>query len=247
MTRENRSAVREQPATRAGLIGSGGLLLGGLLLYQLATMFHPGHETPNDHPAVFAEYASSRAWVAVHFAQFFSALIVLAGFLALHQAIARSEDQLLRALSFAAAAATAAAIAVNMAVDGVALKQAVHAWASAPQPDKATRFATAETVRWLEWGANSFFQVLLGVTAGLTGLLLVRSRTAPRWIGLAGLLTGTCLVAAGITVASDGFADSPVGLVASVLFLGMVLGILLEGIRSRKRDSTTQPATQPIP
>ena len=36
------------------------------------------------------------------------------------------------------------------AVDGIALKHTVDAWANAPEAEKATRFASAETVRWLE-------------------------------------------------------------------------------------------------
>ncbi len=39
---------------------------------------------------------------------------------------------------------------VLQAVDGVALKQAVDAWVSAPDAEEAARFASAETVRWLE-------------------------------------------------------------------------------------------------
>jgi len=30
--------------------------------------------------------------------------------------------------------------------------------------DQASRFAAAEAVRWLEWGVNSFFAILLGIT-----------------------------------------------------------------------------------
>jgi len=55
----------------------------------------------------------------------------------------------------ASAAATLALYGGVLAVDGVALKQAVNAWASAPEAEKAARFATAEAFRWLEWGMRS--------------------------------------------------------------------------------------------
>jgi hypothetical protein len=42
--------------------------------------------------------------------------------------------------------------AVAYAVDGVVLKRAVDAWVSAPASEAAARFASAETVRWLEEG-----------------------------------------------------------------------------------------------
>jgi len=49
-------------------------------------------------------------------------------------------------------------------VDGVALKQAVDAWASAPEVEKSVRFASAEAIRWLEWGVRSYQSFMLGVT-----------------------------------------------------------------------------------
>jgi hypothetical protein len=49
---------------------------------------------------------------------------------------------------------TLALYGVLQAVDGVALKQVVDAWASAPEAEKVERFATAEAIRWLEWGVR---------------------------------------------------------------------------------------------
>src|ERR1051325_3114186 len=63
------------------------------------------------------------------------------------------------------AASAAVTLALNggvLAVDGVALKQAVNAWASAPEAEKAARFASAETIRWLEWGMRSYENFALG-------------------------------------------------------------------------------------
>jgi hypothetical protein len=59
--------------------------------------------------------------------------------------------------------------------DSRAGERAVDAWAAASDADKPIRFAAAETVRWLEWGANSFFQILLGLTLILFGLGIARS------------------------------------------------------------------------
>jgi hypothetical protein len=244
MTRTHDSAAPGQPSTGAALVRSGGLLLAGLVIFEVATALHPGQQPMNDHTAVFAEYAASRDWIPIHLAQFLAALIVLCGLLALRRAMTGHEE-LLQALALGAASATAAAIAANMAVDGVTLKHAVDAWAAAPPAEKSTRFAAAETVRWLEWGANSFFQLLLGLTVGLFGLLLVRHRTTARWIGLAGMLAGACLIWAAVTVAYDGFTDSPASTVAAALFLSMALGILVQGLRRRATPSEQAPA--PVP
>jgi hypothetical protein len=63
-------------------------------------------------------------------------------------------------------------------VDGVTLKQAVDAWAAASGTEEATRFADAETVRWIEWGLQSYFRVLLGVAFLLLGAAAVVSRSS---------------------------------------------------------------------
>jgi hypothetical protein len=64
---------------------------------------------------------------------------------------------------------------VVLAVDGVALKQAVDAWASAPDAEKAARFASAEAIRWLEWGARSYENFALGLAVLLFAAAVVRT------------------------------------------------------------------------
>jgi heme A synthase len=75
-------------------------------------------------------------------------------------------------------------------VDGVALKQAVNAWATAPETEKAARFAGAESVRWLEWGTRSYANFTLAL-AILSAAVVVRRAPLPRPIayvmGLAAL------------------------------------------------------------
>ena len=57
-------------------------------------------------------------------------------------------------------------------MDGVTLKQAVDAWVAASGTEEASRFGDAETVRWIEWGLQSYFRVLLGVAFLLLALRL---------------------------------------------------------------------------
>jgi hypothetical protein len=61
------------------------------------------------------------------------------------------------------AGVTLALAGVLYAVDGVANKKAVDAWASAPAAEKATRFATAEALRWLETGTASYQNLMFGL------------------------------------------------------------------------------------
>src|SRR5206468_9555812 len=62
----------------------------------------------------------------------------------------------------------------------VALKQAVNAWASAPEAEKAARFASAEAIRWLEWGMRSYENFALGLAVLLFAVAVVRTAWVPR-------------------------------------------------------------------
>jgi len=143
---------------------SAALLLVGQLLYIVITQMHAGGEA-NNHPAIFAAYARSGIWTAVHVGQFVATAILLAGLFALSSALnsQAGTPRWAARLGAAAAAVALALYGVVMAVDGVALKQAVNAWVSAPEAEKRARFAGAEALRWLEWGARSYENFALGI------------------------------------------------------------------------------------
>ena len=67
---------------RQSLRLSATLLLLGQILYIVITLFHTGGEA-NNHPAIFAAYAASGAWVVDHIGQFAAMAVMLAGLLAL--------------------------------------------------------------------------------------------------------------------------------------------------------------------
>ena len=48
------------------------------------------------------------------------------------------------------------------AVDGVANKQADMAFVTAADAEKAARFASAEAIRWIEWGMRSYGRLRWG-------------------------------------------------------------------------------------
>jgi hypothetical protein len=157
------------------------LLLGGQLLYVVVTLLHTGGEA-NDHAAIFAAYAASDIWTGVHVAQFACTAVMLAGLVALFYALDAPPGTAGWAARFGAASAlTALAMyGVVLAVDGVALKQAVNAWAKAPEPEKAARFAVAEGMRWLEWGARSYEDFTLGLALLLFAVAMLRTARVPR-------------------------------------------------------------------
>jgi hypothetical protein len=86
---------------------------------------------------------------------------------------------------------------VLQAVDGVGNKEVDNAWVNAPNAEKAARFASAEAMRWVEWGARSYHDFALGLALVLIAAAIVRSGAVPRPIGyltgLSGLTSGCAL------------------------------------------------------
>ena len=210
-------------------------MVGGFLLFLVVTtLFHPSGQE-NDHPVIFAKYAESDPWVAVHFGQFAGVLVALGGFVVLSRTPElRREVPVLATCALGTAVATAAVWAVLQAVDGVTLKQAVDAWASASDAEKSVRFADAETVRWAEWGIQSYFRLLLGLTFVLFGVAIARTGIVFRWIGWVGVLGGLLYIATGVAVGHSGFGQ-PGGLVIQLLFSTFVVGVLVGGLRGGDR------------
>ena len=164
---------------RASLRLSATLLLVGQLLYVVVTLLHTGGEA-NHHSAIFAAYAASGIWTAVHVAQFACMAIFLAGLFALCFALDARAGTAKWAGRFGAVSTvlTLALYGGVLAVDGVALKHAVNAWANAPEAEKAARFATAEAIRWLEWGMRSYQNFALGLAVVLFAVAVVRTASS---------------------------------------------------------------------
>jgi hypothetical protein len=201
---------------RTSLRLSATLLLVGQLLYVIVTLFHTGGDA-NNHPAIFAAYAASGIWTAVHVGQFACMAILLVGLLALFPALEPQPGTARWAGRFGAvfAVTTLALYGVVLAVDGVALKQAVNAWASAPEAEKAARFASAEAIRWLEWGTRSYQNFTLGLAVLLFAAAVVRTAWLPRPIAYLMGLSGLTYLVQGWLAGTDGF--SPAHTLAIVL------------------------------
>jgi hypothetical protein len=122
-------------------------------------------------------------------------------------------------------------------VDGVTLKQAVDAWAAASGTEVATRFADAEPARWIEWGLQSYFRVLLGVAFLLLGAAAVVSRPVPSWLGVLLVVGGLLSLVLGFSVGyaglESGFQDA-VGIALQLVVLVFIVGLLVVGRRARE-------------
>lgn len=220
---------------------SGGLLLLGFLVNAVFTMFHPSG-SEDDHEAIFAEYADSGAWIAVHIGQFVGVLMALAGLFVLNRALRARGAAALAQLAAGAAVATAATWAILQGLDGVALKQAVDAWVDASAAEEALRFGDAETIRWLEWGFQSYFRILFGLTVALFGAAILTTRLVANWLGWLALLAGALSIVAGIDVGYSGLESDFGDVVISAFQLAALffaVGVLV--VASRRRGPAAAP------
>jgi hypothetical protein len=187
------------------------LLLLGQLGYIVVTQFHPGiGETATNHPDVFTEYAGSASWTAVHLGQFLAEAILLSGLLGLFFALDPRGETGRWASRFGAGLAVAALALYGalQAVDGIANYQADRAWVGAPDAEKAARFASAEGVRWIEWGLRSYQDIAVGLALLLFAIAVVRVVGVPALIALFMALTGVAYLAQGWVVGSEGFSPN---------------------------------------
>jgi hypothetical protein len=223
---------------RASLRLSATLLLAGQLLYIVVTQFHPGGDA-NNHPAVFAEYARSGIWTAVHLGQFAAMAILLAGLLALFFALDVPAGPVRWAGRFGAASAVVALAlyGVLQAVDGVTNKQVDDAWVAAPHAEKAARFASAEAMRWLEWGARSYQDFALGLALLLFAAAVARTARVPRPIAYLMGLSGLTYLMQGWVVGSEGFSGTHTILILLAWALSLAWMIWLVVVAWRMPDS----------
>jgi hypothetical protein len=234
-------------ADRSLLRLSATLVVIGELLFALVTLFHADEEA-NNHPAVFAEYASSASWIPVHLGQFVFMAVLLVGLLVLFFALDVRSGALEWVGRFAGVSVVVALAlyGVLQAVDGIALKHAVDAWANAPEAEKATRFDNAETVRWLEWGVNSYQNFMFALALILLATVIVGTARVPRPIGyLMGLAAIPNLVQSWV-VGTSGFSVSwlagSLSLVGLPLMLAWSIWLLIVAWRMKEPD---QPGKRP--
>jgi hypothetical protein len=182
------------------------LIFVGFLFSVFVGLFHAEGASANDHPAVFAAYAASAIWASVHLGQFVGMAIILIGMLGMFFAL--DTHSLVNRLGSIAGGIALALYGVLQGVDGVALKQSVDAWASAPDVEKTSRFASAEAIRWLEWGIRSYQSVMLGLTLILLAVVIARTATSPTALAFLMGLSGVAFMMQGWVIGSEGFSPN---------------------------------------
>jgi hypothetical protein len=232
----------------ASLRLSATLLFVGQLLYVVVTLLHTGGEA-NHHSAIFAAYAASGIWTAVHVAQFACMAIFLGALFVLCFALDAEAEMARWAARFGAVSAvlTLALYGGVLAVDGVALKQAVNAWANAPEAEKAARVATAEAIRWLEWGMRSYQNFVLGLAVLLFAVAVVRTASIPRPIAYLMGASGLTYLWQGWLAGSVGFSQTHTTaiIVAEILNLAWMIWLVIVARRMKHSETLTDEGYAP--
>ena len=234
-------ARAEANTTRIGAIA---LPLGVILFVVVTAIFHPHREAPMDNPAIFMEYAESDSWVVIHFAQWFAALLLIGGFVALYYSITSRPEANAAVARFGLAAAvlTGAALTMLQAIDGVALKWAVDTWASAPAGQETAAFSAAAALRWTEYSLQSYSFILLGLTFILYGVAIALGTVYPRWLGWIAVGSGVAWIVHGVMVPYVGLFDSIPRLVAIVLMA--LWAFIIAGLMWRNSSRGRMVATE---
>jgi hypothetical protein len=221
------ATLRRDPSPDDGLIdrstlrASAGLLLTGQLLYILVTQLHAGGNA-NDHHEIFVHYAGSGDWKGVHVGQFLAMAVMIVGLVSFGTAL----NVKARATAAVAAVARSASVlagaalalyAALQAVDGVGNQQVDAAWAHAAASDKPARFASAEAMRWLEWGMRSYHDYTLGLALVLFTITAaaVGRRALPKGIVWLMGASGVAYLAQGWVVGQDGFSAAESDLIVA--------------------------------
>lgn len=220
-----------------------GIFLLGIVVAAVSGIFHPDHQVPNDHTAVFAEYAESSAWTLIHLGQFLGIALIVVGLLSFCWT-AGAKDGLAgwaSRLGAALAIASLAVYAALQAVDGVALKQAVNAWQAAPEPEKVARFAVAEGIRWLEWGVRSYHSFVFGLALVAIGASVVLGNRLSKVFGYLLAASGVAYLIQGWIVGTEGFsaANSIPTLVSIVAIVLSAIWMLVRSVLMKRAQAGT--------
>ncbi len=187
---------------------------------------HPMGADPNDPVVAFAEYAADRLWVASHLMELAGVAAMVAALLFLAEHLETRTSSVTR-IATAGAIASLALAAALQAVDGIALKNMVDAWAAAPASQKEGIFHAAFAVRQIEIGLASMLSLAWGLTATMYGVALLGDERYPKWFAGVAIVGGVPTMVAGVVMAYTGFSGlaMAINMPANLLLLLWMLAL----------------------
>ena len=212
----------------ASRVGSACAIAGVGLLF-VGTYLHPMEADPNDPAAAFAEYAADHSWVASHLMQLAGVASMVVALLLLAEQLKSRKGSSVARIGAAGAVVSLALAAALQAVDGIALKAMVEAWAAAPALQKEGAFHAAFAVRQLEIGLASMFSLSMGFTATVFGVALLEDGAFPKWCGGLAIVGGLSTGVAGVVIAYTGFSGLAMAINMPANFLLLLWMLVLGG------------------
>jgi hypothetical protein len=223
----------EKTASRNGTKGGAMCAVGGSIVLFVGTYLHLMDADPNDAVAGFTEYAADHLWIASHLTQLAGVALIVLALLFLAQQLEAASGTAWARIAAAGAIASLALACVLQAVDGIALKRAVDAWAAAAESQKDTAFQAAFAVRQVEIGLASMVCLAFGLTAIVCGRILLFDRVYPKWLAALAILGGAPTTVAGVVIAYTGFSTSAMAINMPANFVLLVwmlaLGVCMWG------------------
>jgi hypothetical protein len=217
--------------------------IAGSVLLLVGTYLHPAKANPNQAVAAFTEYAADELWLASHLMQLAGVALIVAALLFLTKELQMRGRIDWSHVAAAGAIASLAVATVLQAVDGIALKAMVDAWAAAPAAEKQVAFHAAFAVRQVEIGLASTLSLLFGVTVTVYGVALLGDHTYPKWSGGLAIVGGVPTTIAGVVMAYTGFSELAMAITmpaSLVLVIWMLtLGVLMWRRGGVPPDETT--------
>lgn len=219
-----------QNASRAGATCA----IAGAALLFVGTYLHPMGADPNEPVAAFTEYAADHLWVASHLTQLGGVAAMVAALLVLTEHLEASRRSGVARIAAAGAIVSLALAAALQAVDGIALKTMVDAWAAAPPSQKEEVFGAAFAVRQIEIGLASMLSLSLGLTATVYGVALLGDANYPKWFAGLAMVGGVPTIVAGIVMAYTGFSGLAMAINMPANFLLLLWMLALGGLMWRR-------------
>ena len=206
------------------MLGPASSVIGVILLF-VGTMLHPMHADPNNPAAAFSEYARDDYWVTSHLMQLAGVVAIVIGLILFANKLDVKGDSGLVKIAVSGAVTSMVLAAALQAVDGIALKAMVDAWASAATADKQSLFHSALAVRHIEIGFASMFCLVIGFTAVMYSAAVYTEERYPKWIAYLGAVGGMATAGAGAVIAYTGFSGLSmlINMPANMLLLVWVL------------------------
>jgi hypothetical protein len=217
----------------ASRMGATCAIAGSVALF-IGTYLHPMGADPNQAVAAFTEYAADHLWVASHLTQLLGIALIVSALTLLAQQFPMRSAAAWAGIAAAGATTSLALAAALQAVDGIALKHMVDAWAAAPATQKEGVFHAAFAVRQIEIGLASMLGLFMGLTITVYGVALLFDQTYPKWIGALAIIGGIPTMVAGVVVAYTGFSGLAMAINMPANSLLLVWMLILGGFMWRR-------------